>query len=105
VNGNVMALLESDSIELIGRVKDAVLEHAVEFEIGFHLRIVDVVASFSDLLRIELPVVGLDLETAFLRVNDGLDIGGLASGLGGCGGGGGIPEMQPRVRRFWPLIV
>ena len=26
VNGNVMALLESDSIELIGRVKDAVLE-------------------------------------------------------------------------------
>src|SRR6202521_208933 len=80
VNGNVVPFLEGDAVELICRVEHSVLEHVVEFEIGLHLRIVDVVASLADLLSVEVPVVCLDLEATllgiFLTIDDTLDIGG-----------------------------
>src|SRR5260370_5754362 len=94
VNGNVVALFESNSVELIGRVVDAVLQHVVDFEIGFYLSMIDVVASLANLLSVEVPIVGLDLEAPLLNLDDGLDVFSLASGLGSCGGNDGIHELQ-----------
>src|SRR5712691_6023663 len=53
VDRNVVPLFEGDSIELICCVEHSVLENVVEFEIGLHLGIVDVVASLADLLSVE----------------------------------------------------
>src|SRR5260370_3322600 len=94
VNGNVVVLCERNSVELIGRVEDAVLQHVVDFEIGFYLSIIDVVASLANLLSVEVPIVGLDLEATLLNLDDGLDVFSLASGLGSCGGGVVVPVLQ-----------
>src|SRR6202453_3602611 len=88
VDGKVMPLFEGDAIELIGGVKDAVLQYTVEFEVGLYLRIIDVEAGFADLLGVEVPVIGLNLEATLLGIDDGLDVFRFASGL--CSGGGEI---------------
>src|SRR5260370_17395216 len=49
VNGNVVALFESNSVELIGRVEDAVLQHVLDFEIGFYLTIIHVLPTLPNL--------------------------------------------------------
>src|SRR5258708_5716656 len=104
VNGNVVPFLEGDSVELICGVEHSVLEHVVEFEIALHLRIVDVLASLPDLLRVQLPIVRLDLEATLLGVYDSLDICSFAAGLCSRGGGEKIPEMQCTFRCLRPLI-
>src|SRR6202140_1990013 len=85
INGDVVPFLEGDSVKLICRVEHPVLKNVVEFEIGLHLLVVDVVASLADLFSVEVPVVCLDLEAAllgiFLGVDYSLDIGGFAAGL------------------------
>ena len=81
VNGEIVPLFEGESIELIGRVEDAVLEHIVELEIGLHLRIVEIVTRFADLLGVEVPVPGLELEATLLGVDDGLNVVGVAARL------------------------
>src|SRR6266436_5963594 len=108
VNGNVVPFLEGDSVELICGVEHSVLEHVVEFEIGLHLRIVDVVASLADLLSVEVPIVRLNLEATllgvFLAVDDSLNICGFAVGLCGCGGDDSIHELQCGFRCLRHLI-
>src|SRR6266404_3849997 len=123
VNGNVVPFLEGDSVELICGVEHSVLEHVVEFEIGLHLRIVDVVASLANLLSVEVPVVRLDFEATllavfltidfltidfltidFLTIDDSLDIRGFAAGLCGRGGDDSIHELQCGFRCLRHLI-
>ena len=67
VDGNILALLERDAVELVGGVEDAVLQHVVEFEVGLDLRLVEIVSRFADLFGVKLPVPGLQLEAAMLR--------------------------------------
>ena len=55
-------------------VEDAVLEHVIEFEIGFDLRLVQVVFRLAHLFGVKLPVPGLDFEPATLRVNERLNV-------------------------------
>ena len=104
VDGKVMPLFEGDAIELIGGVKDAVLQYTVEFEVGLYLRIIDVVAGFADLLGVEVPVIGLNLEATLLGIDDGLDVFRFASGLCSGGGDDGIHELQRGFRCFGHLI-
>src|SRR6266404_2373100 len=104
VNGNVVPFLEGDSVELICGVEHSVLKNVVEFEIGLHLRIVDVVASLANLLSVEVPVVRLDFEATLLGVYDSLDIRGFAAGLCSRGGDDSIHELQCSFRCLRHLI-
>ena len=83
VDGNVCALLEGDAVELVGGVEHAVLEHVVQLEVGLDLRLVQIVLRLAHLLGIEVPVPGLKLESALLRIDERLNVLGLALGLGG----------------------
>ena len=74
IDRHVVALLESDAVELVGGVEDAVLQDVVEFEVWLDLGFVEVVLRLADLLGVEIPVPGLQLKSAVLCVDDGLDI-------------------------------
>jgi hypothetical protein len=77
VDGNIGALFESDPVELIGRIEHAVLQDIVQLKVGLDCLFVEVVPGFANLLGIEVPIPGLELETAFLGVDYGLNIFGL----------------------------
>jgi hypothetical protein len=46
-----------------GRVEHAVLQHRIQFEVGSHLGFIQIVLSFADLFRIELPVIRRERES------------------------------------------
>src|SRR3546814_2221900 len=71
VDRDVLALLEADAVELVGGEEHAVLQHAVEFEVGPDLRLVEVVLGRSEehtselqsLMRISYAVFCLKKKT------------------------------------------
>src|SRR4051812_24687366 len=66
VNRNVFPLLECDSVELCSGVKHTILQDVVQFEVRFHLGLIEIVAGLADLLGIEIPIPWLQFEAALL---------------------------------------
>ena len=62
IDRNVVAFLEGHAVELVRGVEHAVLEHIVEFEIGFDLVFVEIVFRLANLLGVVLPVPWLQIE-------------------------------------------
>jgi hypothetical protein len=66
IDRQVLALLEGQPVELVGRVEDALLQDAVELEVGAELRLVEGVLLLADLLGVVGPVPGRELEALLL---------------------------------------
>ena len=83
VDRQVVAFLEGQAVELVGGEEDAVVEHAVEFEVRLDRRFVEIVFGLAHLVGVEIPVRRGQAEAALLRVDHGLDAAGLAARTGG----------------------
>ena len=105
VDRKIFALLEGQSIELVGRVENTVLEHIVELEIGLDLLLVEIIFGFAYLLGVEVPVPRLDFKSALLFVNHGLDVLCFTGRLGCCRRHQRVHELQRRVRGFGHLVL
>ena len=104
VDRKVVALFESEAVELVRSVEDAILQHVVELEIGLDLRIVEIVPGFANLLGVEVPVPGLELEAALLGVDHGLDIFRFLAALRSGGGHDRIHKLQRGFGSFGHLV-
>ncbi len=105
VDGEVVALFEGDAVELVGGVEDAVLQDVVELEVGLDLDFVEVVLGLADLLGVEVPVPGLELESRRSGASmTSLDVFGFAVGLGGRGGDERVHELEGGFRGLGHLV-
>ena len=80
-----MAFLETEAVEFVCGIEHAVFDHPVELEVGFDTGVVEIVALESQLLRVVLPVPGLErkmrpLSGIRLRVDQMLQLGRVTSG-------------------------
>ncbi len=105
VGRNVGARLEGDAVQLGGGVEDAVLQHVVQFEVRLDLRFVQVVLGLADLLGVEVPIRGGNLEATLLGVDHLLDLTGFGTGLGGGGRHGVGQQLQRRGRGLGHLVA
>lgn len=69
-----MPFRKRDAVELVRRIKPAILQHGIEFKIGPNLGFVQIVLSFAHLFGIRLPIVRRQSEAALLAINDGLNL-------------------------------
>ena len=104
IGRKVLALLEGDPIQLVGGVKDAVLQHIVQFEIRLDLLLVEIVFGLANLLGVEPPVPRLELEAAIPLIDNGLDILGFAGGPRRRWRHQRVQELQGRFRRLGHLV-
>jgi len=101
VDGDVLALFEGDAVELVGGVEHAVLEDVEDLEVGLLLVFIDVVLRFAHLVGVELPVPGLQLEAAFLSVDqDWMSLPSSTAFAVAAGTRSSINLMAARA--FWP---
>jgi len=77
IDRNVVALLERQSIQFVGREKHAVLEDVVQLEVRHDLRFVEIVSRLAHLLGVVLPVPRLKLEVSPLGIDQLLHVGRL----------------------------
>ena len=82
VHGNVLAFLEGDAVQLIGRKEHARLEYGIEFEVGLDFGFVEVEFGLAYLLVVESPIPGCQGESAMLRVDYRLNVLGFAQRRG-----------------------
>ena len=85
VDRQVAAFLELEAVELPRRVEHAVLQHVPHLEVGLELRLVEAVLLGPQLLAVEAPVPGGQLERGLmarglLAIDHGLQLGALAPG-------------------------
>ena len=80
VNRDVVPLLESQSVQLVGGEEDAVLQNVIELEVRHDLRFIQVILRLPHLLRVVLPIPRLQLETPALRVDQLLHVGRFGAG-------------------------
>ena len=80
VNRDVVPLLESQSVQLVGGEEDAVLQNVIELEVRHDLGFIQVILRLPHLLRVILPVPRLQLETSALRVDQLLHVGRFGAG-------------------------
>jgi hypothetical protein len=85
--------------------EDPVDEDAIELEVRLGLRLVEVVLGLADLLGVAVPVPRLERETAVLRVDHLLQVGGLAAGAGRRRRRQFGEEVVDRRRRLCHLIL
>ena len=64
IHGDVRPALEADAVQLVRRVEHAILQDPVQLEVWLHLRLIQVVFRLAHLFGIEVPIPGLQLETA-----------------------------------------
>ena len=74
IGRDVGPALEGQAIHLVGCVEDAVLQHIPDFQIWLGLLLIEVVFRLAHLLRIELPVPGLEFEAAFVGIDGPLNL-------------------------------
>mmetsp|Transcript_20969 Transcript_20969/g.80829 ORF Transcript_20969/g.80829 Transcript_20969/m.80829 type:complete len:572 (-) Transcript_20969:513-2228(-) len=72
IDRQVRAALERDAIELLGREKNAALQHAGQFQVGLELALVEAVLGRTQLVGVMTPVPGLQGKA-------GLAFGGLVA--------------------------
>ena len=79
IEGNVLALLERQTIDTVGGIEDSIDKHAVDIEVGFHLVVGDIQEFLLHLCRVVETVVRLQLEVRACglagKVLDGLRLG------------------------------
>ncbi len=63
-NRNILPLGEGQPVEQVGGIEDAVLQHIVDLEIRFDLRLIEIVFRLANLLGVEIPVPWLELESS-----------------------------------------
>ena len=104
VDRDVGALFEGNTVKLVRSVKDAVVQHVVQLEIGPGLRLVQIIFRLAHLLGIKVPVRRLERESAMLRIDERLNILCLALSLGGCRGHQRVHELERCFRRAGHLV-
>ena len=82
----IVAWLERQAVQFVGRVEDAVAQHAVHLEIRLDLRFAEIEARLARLVRVVRPVPGLQPEGRRvsgprLTVDQGLQVRRLAVGF------------------------
>ena len=105
VNRNVLAFLEGNSVKLISRVKDPIFEYVVQFEVRLNFGLIQIVLRLAHLFGVELPVPRLQSKSAFLRVDDILNILALDRRLRGRARHQGIHEFQGGLGSFCHLVA
>ena len=105
VDRDVGAGLEGDPVHLVRGEEDAVVQDAVELEVGAHLGLVDVVLRLAHLFGVEVPVRGGEREAALRRVDLLLDPGRLAARLGGRRGDEVVHQLVRVLGRLRHLVV
>ena len=94
VSGQGRARFEAQPIELPGEVEDPLPQHAIHLKVGLQGLRIDGVALGPKLLRVEAPIPGFQCVPAPLAVDQGLQRGAFAPGVGHGPGG------QPAQHRF-----
>ena len=82
--GRIFHLGESDAVELVGNIEDAVLHHAVEFKVRTNLILAEAVALSFHLAGIVIVVPRLELEVGTMGVGILLHVGNLLVNLLDC---------------------
>ena len=79
IEGNILTLLERQTIDTVGGIEDSIDKHAVDIEVGFHLVVGDIQEFLLHLCRVVETVVRLQLEVRACglagKVLDGLRLG------------------------------
>ncbi len=91
VNGQIGSFLEGETVKLVRSVEHAVLEDAIQLEVGSDLALIERVAGLAERLCIEGPVPGFEWEgrvmlSGRLSIDQVLQIGGILFGPGERGG-------------------
>ncbi len=66
VDGNIVAFLEREAVELVCGVEDAILQHAIQFEVRLDFGFVEIELRLANLIGVEIPIPGLQTEPAVL---------------------------------------
>ncbi|OEZ67299.1 hypothetical protein JAB2_24200 [Janthinobacterium sp. HH100] len=75
----VLPFLEADAVQLIGGKEDAIVQHAVEFQVRFQLVFIEIETLLAQLVRVDGPVGRCHLETALFRIDHLLQVGRFAA--------------------------
>ena len=105
VNRKILPLLESDAVEFVRREEDTVVQHPIEFEIGFDLRVIEIVFSLAHLLGVVLPVLRPELKAALLGVNQLLHARCFGAGFSGGRRHNAGQKFLSGLRRLGHLII
>ena len=82
VNGQILSLLELDTVEFSISVENAVLKHALHFKIRLHQILIDLVFFGTHFFRVVLPVPRFGLAIDPILLHESHDVVGFFLGLG-----------------------
>src|SRR5437762_53121 len=84
INGNVMPLLEGETVKFPGGEKYAVEDDVIQLVVRPQLRFVEGVTRLTDFLGIKSPIRGADLKSAVFFIDKLLHVGCFAPGVCDC---------------------
>ena len=104
IDRDVLAFLEGNAVQLVGRKKDAVFQHVVHLEIRLDLSVIEIVFCLADLIPIEIPVPRLQGKAGLLRIDHRLNVLRFALGLASRHRHQRVHELQRGFRSLGHLV-